>query len=106
MGDAQSPTTNTPAHLHPSTRNDWHASRNEMEPRCGAEQWRQRDRECVLYMSEMDERHLRHCIRYASTKPQHRSRLTGLLAEASARAFASAAALNRRTPPANPTQED
>jgi hypothetical protein len=33
----------------------------------------------------MTDSHLGHCIRFASTKPQHRSRLTALLAERSAR---------------------
>ena len=39
----------------------------------------------ILYISEMEDRHLGHCIRFASTKPQHRSRLEALLAERSTR---------------------
>lgn len=64
---------------------DWHAQRHEDEPRCSADQWRQRDRSQILYISEMEDRHLGHCIRFASTKPQHRSRLAGLLAERAGR---------------------
>lgn len=64
---------------------DWHAQRSANEPRCSADQWRQRDRNQILYISEMEDRHLGHCIRFASTKPQHRSRLKGLLAERASR---------------------
>lgn len=64
---------------------DWHAQRNDSEPRCAADQWRTRDRSVVTYISEMETRHLRHCIRFASTKKQHRSRLSALLAELAAR---------------------
>jgi hypothetical protein len=64
---------------------DWHASRSDAEPRCSADQWRTKDRKVVTYFSEMVDRHLHHCIRFASTKPQHASRLAGLLAEAEAR---------------------
>lgn len=60
---------------------DWHVHRNDQEPRCGADQWRTRDRHVVMYMHEMTESHLGHCIRFASTKPQHASRLSSLLAE-------------------------
>jgi hypothetical protein len=62
-------------------QHDWHAARNQSEPRCGADQWRTRDRETIIYMHEMCDRHLGHCIRFASTKTQHASRLAGLLAE-------------------------
>ncbi|AEI71142.1 hypothetical protein [EBPR siphovirus 5] len=64
---------------------DWHAPQHMDEPLCSADQWRTRDRMVVLYVSEMEDRHLRHCIRFASTKPQHRSRLGELLAEAERR---------------------
>ena len=60
---------------------DWHMQRSEDEPRCSADQWRTRDRYEVLFISEMADSHLRHCIRFASTKPQHRSRLAQLLSE-------------------------
>jgi hypothetical protein len=66
-------------------RVDWHAQRTTSEPRCGADQWRTKDREVVMYMHEMEDRHLGHCIRFASTKPQHASRLAALLAERSRR---------------------
>ena len=71
------------ANLDPSKvpENDWHASRNEIEPRCGADQWRKRDRNVVTYMHEMHDRHLGYCIRFASTKQQHASRLASLLEE-------------------------
>jgi hypothetical protein len=54
---------------------------SEAEPRCAADQWRQRDRSKILYISEMSDQHLGHCIRFATTKPQHKSRLGELLAE-------------------------
>ncbi len=60
---------------------DWHGQRTTNEPRCGADQWRARDREEILYMHEMTDSHLRHCIRFAKTKPQHASRLPSLLKE-------------------------
>jgi hypothetical protein len=72
-------------HLPDPKERDWHAQRSEDEPRCSADQWRQRDRGQILYISEMADRHLGHCIRFASTKPQHRSRLSALLTERSAR---------------------
>lgn len=65
---------------------DWHAQRSEDEPRCSADQWRERERSRVLFISEMSDRHLGHCIRYAYTKPQHRSKLRALLDEDAARA--------------------
>lgn len=64
---------------------DWHAQRSDDEPRCSADQWRERERSRVLFISEMSDRHLGHCIRFASTKPQHRSRLAILLAERESR---------------------
>lgn len=60
---------------------DWHAQWVEDEPRCGADQWRTRDRSEIMYMHEMTDRHLGHCIRFAQTKPHHASRLSSLLAE-------------------------
>jgi hypothetical protein len=73
-------------HLPTPSAKDWHAPRNDREPRCSADQWRTRDRYEVLFISEMTDSHLGHCIRFASTKPQHRSRLAGLLAERANRA--------------------
>jgi len=75
---------------------DWHAQRDDGEPRCSADQWRQRDRQQILYISEMEDRHLGHCIRFASTKPQHRSRLSALLAERSGRLALSQARTGER----------
>jgi hypothetical protein len=69
---------------------DWHAQRDPSEPRCGANQWRTRDRMVVMDMTDMEDRHLGHCIRFASTKPQHASRLAGLLAERQRRAAGTA----------------
>lgn len=68
-------------HRAPSGGRDWHAHRNDTEPRCGADQWRTRDRHEVIYMHEMTDSHLGHSIRFASTKRQHASRLSALLAE-------------------------
>lgn len=65
----------------PKVKRDWHRQRNRKEPRCAADQWRARNRVVVTYMTEMTDSHLGHCIRFASTKPQHRSRLSALLAE-------------------------
>lgn len=73
----------------PSGPRDWHVARDEAEPRCGADQWRTRDREVLLYMHEMPDEHLQHCIRFASTKPQHASRLASLLAEQTQRRTAT-----------------
>lgn len=72
-------------HLPAPKEQDWHTQRGENEPRCSADQWRERERSRVLFISEMSDRHLGHCIRFASTKPQHRSRLSALLDERSAR---------------------
>jgi hypothetical protein len=65
---------------------DWHFQRNEQEPRCSADQWRTRQRDEVLFISEMSDQHLGHCIRFASTKKQHASRLSFLLEEKARRA--------------------
>jgi hypothetical protein len=73
----------------PLGSNDWHRAWNETEPRCGADQWRTRDREVIVYMHEMTDSHLGHCIRFASTKPQHASRLSSLLTERARRADAA-----------------
>lgn len=75
-------------HRVPRDGGDWHAQRTTTEPRCGADQWRTKDRDVVMYMHEMEDRHLGHCIRFASTRRQHRSRLTSLLAERARRASA------------------
>lgn len=72
-------------HLPDPRERDWHSQRSPDEPRCSADQWRERERSRILFISEMTDSHLGHCIRFASTKPQHRSRLTALLAERSAR---------------------
>lgn len=72
---------------HPTPEDgDWHAPRDEFEPRCSADQWRTRDRNTVIFISEMPDSHLGHCVRFASTKPQHRTRLAALLAESFKRA--------------------
>lgn len=60
---------------------DWHSSRNPFEPSCSAEQWRTRDRNIVMYFNEMTDSHLRYSIQFARTRPQHKSRLSGLLLE-------------------------
>lgn len=67
---------------------DWHAQRHNGEPRCGKDQWRTRDRSVIAYMHEMHDRHLEHCIRFASTRPQHASRLDSLLHEQAMRTMA------------------
>lgn len=74
----------------PPRERDWHAQRDRAEPRCGTAQWRTRDRMVVMDMTDMEDRHLGHCIRFASTKPQHASRLAGLLAERQRRAAGTA----------------
>jgi hypothetical protein len=75
----------TSNHLPTPKARDWHAQRTKDEPRCAADQWRTRDRAEVLFISEMSDQHLGHCIRFASTKRQHRSRWAALLAERAAR---------------------
>lgn len=72
-------------HLPDPKERDWHAQLGDDEPRCAADQWRERERTRVLFISEMSDRHLGHCIRFASTKPQHQSRLNQLLAERTSR---------------------
>jgi len=79
---------NFDAHRAATQAYDWHAARTTEEPRCGADQWRTKDRSEVTYMHEMSDRHLGHCIRFASTKQQHRSRLASLLAERERRQIA------------------
>lgn len=60
----------------------WHPKRRGVhEPECAGNQWRQRDRQAVIYMRDMTDSHLQHAIRFASTMPQHADRLSGLLAE-------------------------
>jgi len=73
-------------HRVPTGHRDWHTQRTPSESRCGADQWRTRAREVIVYMHEMEDRHLGNCIRFASTKPQHASRLSSLLAERARRA--------------------
>lgn len=60
---------------------DWHRRRGSDEPPCGPAQWRTRDRMEVIDMTAMDDDHLGHAIRFASTKPQHASKLSALVAE-------------------------
>jgi hypothetical protein len=79
--DALVATANLDPHRRPRSTRDWHTARTPAEPRCGADQWRTRDRQVIVYMREMTPSHLRHCIRFASTKPQHASRLASLLDE-------------------------
>jgi hypothetical protein len=66
-------------------KRDWHAQRRATEPRCGQDQWRTKDRNVIFYMHEMTDSHLGHCIRFASTLVQHRSRLAALLRERNSR---------------------
>lgn len=72
-------------HLPDPKSNDWHAQRSPEEPRCAADQWRTRDRNEVLFISEMTDSHLGHCIQFAATKKQHRSRLSQLIKERASR---------------------
>ena len=60
---------------------DWHKKWDDKEPDCAASQWRREDRFNVIDMAHMDDGHLGHAIRFATTKAQHASRLGGLLAE-------------------------
>jgi hypothetical protein len=62
-------------------RRDWHRRRDQSEPDCAGHQWRTRDRYVVVDMTDMDDNHLGHAIRFASTKPQHSSRLAALVNE-------------------------
>lgn len=79
--------TQCPNHLPDPPESDWHTARDETEPRCAADQWRTRKRSEILFISEMSNYHLKHCIRFASTKPQHKSRLSALLSEQYRRAL-------------------
>jgi hypothetical protein len=60
---------------------DWHHPRSKSEPPCGANQWRTKDRSVVLNMCDMSDRHLGHCIRFATENPHHASKIAALLAE-------------------------
>jgi hypothetical protein len=64
---------------------DWHARRTDKEPRCGAHQWRARDRMVVLDIAKMPKDRLRNCIKFARGKDQHASRLDRLLTEYASR---------------------
>ncbi len=65
---------------------DWHKRGEMQEPPCANNQWRTKDRYHVMNMSDMDDEHLGHSIRFATTRQQHGSRLAGLLAERASRA--------------------
>ena len=80
------------------TRTDWHPPLRG-EPPCGPDQWRTRDRDRVIAISEMDDSHLCHCIRFASQKGQHESRLEALMAELARRPEAVASVARLRTGP-------
>lgn len=54
-------------------KNDWHFDVPETH-------WRTRDGR-VIVISEMEDDHLGHCIRFARTRKRHASRLRSLLAE-------------------------
>jgi hypothetical protein len=60
---------------------DWHIKWQPDEPLCRKRQWRKRDRYDVINMRDMDDKHLGHAIRFATTKAAHTSRLSALLAE-------------------------
>jgi len=64
---------------------DWHARRTDKEPRCGAHQWRAKDRMVVLDIAKMPKDRLRNCIKFARGKDQHASRLDRLLTEYASR---------------------
>jgi hypothetical protein len=86
-------------------RVDWHPPLRG-EPPCGPDQWRTRDRDRVIAISEMEDSHLCHCIRFASGKEAHESRLDALMAELARRpqAVASVARL-RAAPDLGPARE-
>ena len=81
MTDTTQTTASANLDPHRVPTSDWHVARSESEPRCGADQWRTRERGIITYMHEMTNRHLGHCIRFAATKPQHASRLASLVEE-------------------------
>jgi len=62
-------------------KRDWHKKWEKSDPECGPQQWRCRDRNEVINISDMTDSHLKHAIRFASTKSQHSSRMTALSAE-------------------------
>lgn len=61
-------------------RESWHAALPG-EPPCGDDEWRQRDRRSVIKIASMETSHLIHCIRFASMKKHHRSKLPALQLE-------------------------
>ena len=77
----QAPQANLDPHRRPRDTRDWHTARTPEEPRCGADQWRTRDRQVITYMHEISQFELDCCISRATTRPQHSSRLASLLDE-------------------------
>lgn len=69
------------------SRHDWHTQRHEGEPICQLGMWRTRDRMKVLYVEELSDQHLAHCIRFARTKSQHALKLGELVEELNRRAM-------------------
>lgn len=61
-------------------RESWHAALPG-EPPCGDDEWRKKDRHTVIKIASMETSHLLHCVRFASVKKNHRSKLAALLAE-------------------------
>ena len=65
--------------------NNWHAPFNVPgmpdEVPCGEDEWRTIKRNRVVKMRDMDDRHLNHAIRFATTKPHHACKLEALLHE-------------------------
>ena len=60
---------------------DWHEVRYLYDPYCAGDQWRTQNRMVVVNIRDMTDRHLGHCLRFALTKPAHRSRMQALLNE-------------------------
>lgn len=61
-------------------RENWH-DHLPGEPLCEIDEWRTKDRQKVIKISSMDLDHLVHCVRFATTKQHHGSKLPVLLEE-------------------------
>ena len=63
------------------TLKHWHRKHKADEPKCGPHEWRSKDRYKVIKIADMSDDHLNNCIRFASKKGQHSSKLSALLNE-------------------------
>jgi hypothetical protein len=71
--------------VYEDPRTNWHGRAAYSEPPCGVGEWRCKDRESVIKMSEMCETLLVYCIKLSFTISHHSSKIDELLAELNSR---------------------